>query len=322
MKLTMAFAGVSPRAVPLFEGAVQAEGLELEIRQINNVYYSNLHDDILDVSEMSISETLIALERREQFGNGKWDWSAIPAYLSRGHAWAGLYVRADSPIKSIEELKGKRLGVPDFEMTQAVWMRNVFRDLYDIKASDITWYSFRKRGESHALELYLDVEQPIGVEVHWPREDWDEYEMLMKGELDASPLPRDKAQNNPEVRRLLPDAGKQVIAEYFRKTRVHQPNHHFIVQNRLLQEHPWVAQSLYDALVRSKAMAYAQEGDKARIDEATGLGTETFGPDPYPLGLRAMRPTLERAINGLVEQGLLKAPLKIEDVYHSSLLDS
>lgn len=322
MKLSIAFAGTNPRIEPLLKGEAAIHDVELDVHQFPNLYHENLHNDEMDISEMSISETLIALERREKFGAGKWNWSPIPIFMSRGHGWAGLCVAADSPIKDLSDLKGKRVGVPDYEMTQAVWMRNVLNDLYGISASDIIWYSLRKRGESHALELYLDVDQPPGIEVHWPTPEQDEYEMLLSGELDASPLPRDKVVDNPKVRRLMPDIGKQVITNYYRKTGLFEPNHHYFVQNRLVAEHPWLPRALFDALKKSKEISYQHNAKEAKSDEATGLGPEVFGDDPYPLGMKGMRPTLDRLMTGMVEQGLLTKPMKLEDVYHPSTLDT
>ena len=322
MRLTMALMGTNVRTEALIDGAVRPENIELDFQSVNNLYHDNLHNDRLDVSEMSISESLIARERRDRFGGGKWDWSAIPAFMSRGHGWTNLYVRKDSAIESLGDLKGKRVGIPDYEMTYAVWFRIVLKDLYGIEAGDIEWFNIRKRGDSHGLELFLDEEPPAGVGLHFFTPEQDEYEMLLHGELDAAPLPRGRVQENPDVRRLLPDGGKAVITEFYRKTDCFQPNHHYIVQNRIVQEHPWVARSIFEALNRAKETGYERGGEKARLDEGTGLGPEVFGEDPYPQGIKAMRKTLERAARGLQEQGLLRQPVRLEDVYHPSLLET
>ena len=110
-----------------------------------------------------------------------------------------------------------------------------------------------------------------------------------------------------------------------RKTGFFQANHHVIVQNRVLREHPWVALELFDAFERSKEMAY----ERARRSEATYLyfpgkdleeQREVFGDDPYPLGLAAMGRNVERAIQGSLEQGLLTRRLRLEDIYYRTTL--
>src|SRR5207244_1641423 len=110
-----------------------------------------------------------------------------------------------------------------------------------------------------------------------------------------------------------------------------QANHHVIVQNRILREHPWVALELFDAFKRSKEIAY----ERARRYAATYLyfpggdqqehqqeQAAVLGDDPYPLGLRAMGKNIERAIRGSLEQGLLTKPLALEDVYYRTTLNT
>ena len=85
----------------------------------------NLSYDEFDVSEMSISETLLARERSD---GKKWDWSALPVFLSRGHHWPNLYVNANSGIAGLADIRGKRIGVPDYDMTAALWFRITLKD--------------------------------------------------------------------------------------------------------------------------------------------------------------------------------------------------
>jgi 4,5-dihydroxyphthalate decarboxylase len=126
---------------------------------------------------------------------------------------------------------------------------------------------------------------------------------------------------------LLEDDGKAVVFEYYRKTGFFQANHHVIVQNRILREHPWVALELFDAFRRSKEVAF----DRARRYAAAYLyfpgkdreeQTAVLGNDPFPLGLRAMGKNVERAIRGSMEQGLLTKPLRLEDIYYRTTLDT
>jgi 4,5-dihydroxyphthalate decarboxylase len=322
MRLSIAFMGNNPRVAPLVDGTVKPEGFDLDFREINNLYYDNLHFDQLDLAEMSISESFVAHERRDKYAKGKWDWSSIPIFLARGHGWTGLHVRSDSGIETPGDLRGKRVAVPDYEMTYAVWFRIVLKDMYGVSPNEIEWFNVRKEGESHGFELFLEEEGPKGVKLTFLKEGQDEYEMLINGELDAAPIGRNRTQDNPAVRPIVPERGKQLITDFYRQTGFHQPNHHFIAQNRLLAEHPWVARSLYDALKRSKEISYERDPERAKRDEGSGLGPEVFGEDPWPVGISAMRPTLERCVQGLTEQGLITQPVRLEDLYHESLWET
>ena len=169
--------------------------------------------------------------------------------------------------------------------------------------------------------------------------------MIDRGELDLvtaiRPQPRVTAGDatvidrwggtqlagNPRLRKLFPDDGKTVVFDYYRKTGFFQPNHHVIVQNRILKEHPWVALELYDAFRRSKEIAYDRAGRLAgTLVYFPGLDIEeqraVIGDDPFPLGLAAMGRNIERAIQGSVEQGLLRRPLSLADIYYRTTLQT
>lgn len=341
LRLTMAFSD-NPRVAPLREGAVKPQNIALDCVTLEpgTLFLRNLLYDEFDVAEMSISETLLARER----GEGKrWDWSALPVFLSRGHHWPNFYVNAASGIASLADVKGKRIGVPDYDMTAALWFRITLKDLFGIEAGDNVWFNGRTRDMSHAGALGLDRHPPAGVEHHWLTAEETLDVMLDRGEIDLCTAIRPQSRvtagdptvidrwggtriaGNPRLRKLFPDDGKAVVFEYYRKTGFFQPNHHVIVQNRILKEHPWVALELYDAFRRAKEMAY----ERARYYQSTTLyypGRDTeeqravIGDDPYPLGLAAMGRNIERAISGSLEQGLLTRRLGLEDIYYRTTL--
>jgi 4,5-dihydroxyphthalate decarboxylase len=346
LRLTLAFSD-NPRVQPLKDGAVKPQSIELNCVTLDPsaLFQRNLVYDEFDVSEMSISETLLAKERRQQYGGGKWDWSALPVFLSRGHVWDTLYVNAASGINGLADLKGKRIGVPDYDMTAALWFRITLKDLYGIEARDNIWYNGRTKELSHGGALGLDKAGPVGITHHWLSVDQTLDVMLDRGDIDACTAIRQGSRvsagdptvidryggtpirGNPRLRKLLEDGGREIVYDYYRKTGFFQCNHNVIVQNRILREHPWVALELYHAFQRSKEMAY----ERARRSQSAYLyfpGTDfqaqaaVLGDDPYPMGLRAMGKNLERAIQGSLEHGLLTTPLRLEDVYCRTTLQT
>ena len=342
LRITMAFSD-NPRVQPLRDGTVKPENIDLDMLTVppSDLFYRNLAYDEFDASEMSISETLLAMERSD---GTKWDWSALPAFLSRGHVWPSLYVNTASGVESLGDIKGKRIGVPDYDMTAALWFRATLKDLHGIEASDNVWYNGRTKEFSHGGALGLDDSGPRGVEHHWLTADQTLDVMLDRGELDVVTAIRPgrvtagdttvidryggtPLNGNPRVRKLLEDNGKSVVYEYYAKTGFYHCNHHVIVQNRILREHPWVALELFKALQRSKEVAY----ERARIQQSTYLyfpGSDfqdqasVLGDDPYPIGIRAMGHNVQRAIQASLEQGLISKPMSLEDVYFRTTLDT
>ena len=321
LKMTVAFSG-NPRVQPLADGRVKPENIDLEVVTVEGgmLFFRNLQYDEFDASEMSISETLLAKER----GDGsRWDWSALPVFLSRGHFCLGVLVNTTSGIEHLGDLKGKRIGVPDYHMTAALWMRCAMKDLYGIEASDNVWYNGRTTDFSHGGPLGLGEDGSPGVTHHWLEADQYLDQMLDRGELDAavfSPgtglapghtVSMDRyggtpLTGNPRIRPLLDDGGRAVVAEFYRKTGAFMANHHVIVQNRILKDNPWAAMALFKAFQESKELAY-QDARRQRSTYLYFQGNDEhdhaaiFGEDPYPLGLKAMRP---------------------EDIYHPSTLDT
>ena len=360
LKLTMSFFD-NPRIDPLKDGTVKPENIDLEIVTITfwdgMLFYQGLTNGLkCDVSEMSISETLLTKERNETFGRGRWDWTPIPVFVTRGHFWSDFYVNTSSGIKNFGDLRGKRIGVPDYAMTAALWFRVTLKELYGIEAWENVWYNCRieELSQGGALGLHLEEYGVVnGVTLHWLTADQTMDVMLDRGELDAIFLPKSwivsppnmkegitagdptvidryggiSMTDNPRIQRLFEDEGKAVISEFFRRTGCYHANHHVVIKNSVLQEHPWVAMELYKAFQRSKEVAYEQ-AKQAQSAYLYFEGSDwkeqaaVFGEDPYPLGLRAMRETIERAVQGSLEQGLIRKPIKVEDLYFHTVLDT
>ena len=301
LKLKMAFSE-NPRLQPLKDGTVRSEKIDLEVVTIPSqvIFYRNLaHGLEFDASEFSISETLLARERNEALGKGRWDWTPIPVFMSRGQFWADIHVNTSSGIEHLGDLRGKRIGVPDYVITAALWFKATLKELYGIEAWDNTWYNGRTKELSHAgaLGFHLQGYGPAkGVQLHWLTVDQTMDVMLDRGELDAI-IPVNVTEEitagdttvidryggtpwtgNPRIRRLLGDQGKAVISEFFRRTGSYHANHHLVVRNTILRENPWVAMELYRTFQRSKEVGI-RKGQKGPIGLSLfrGKGLEGAG---------------------------------------------
>lgn len=342
LKLTVGFSP-NPRIQPLIEGAVKPQNIELDfvLSHPGELFYRNLKYDEFDVFEMSISDYLISRERREK---GRWQWSALPVFLSKAFMWLNLFVHTGAKINQLGDLKGKRVGIPDYPMTAALWMRILLKELYGVKPTDIFWHVGRLKELSHGGLLGLDRNPPPGISLSWLTEEQTFDLMLDRGELDAAygflPGPGGEKSfrsidryggtpidGNPRIKKLFKDGGRGVIVEYVKRTGVIPANHMVAVQNRLLEENPWVALELYKAFQRSKEAAYerARQSEGAFYlfpGEDRQRQAAIFGIDPYPLGLRDNKKMLETVFQSSSEEGLTNRTATAEDIFYRTTLDT
>lgn len=342
VRLTVGFSD-NPRVRPLMDGAVTAQNIDLDFvtGPVGELFCRNLKYEEFDVMEMAIGCTIMAKERSD--GN-RWDWAALPVFLSKSFLFVHLYVNAGSGIKQFRDLAGKRLGVPDYAMDGVFWMNLLLNDLYGIKPRDIAWYIGRAKSASLGGILGLDVNPPAGVQLNWLNDGQTLDVMLDRGEIDAALLTpaslssqsdRSKIDrysgtplvNNPRIHRLFEDGGKEIITAYFSKTGIIPPNHVVVLKNKIAKQNPWIAFELYKAFQRSKAVAYERFRDLRStylLFEGKDLHEQavTFGEDPYPLGIKANRSMLEAALRGALEQGVVTRRFKIEDIFYKTTLDT
>jgi 4,5-dihydroxyphthalate decarboxylase len=264
---------------------------------------------------MSMSESMIVRDRRDSFGNGRWNWAYIPSFLGRGFNWDRISVLPNSEIKTAADLKGKRLAVGDYSMTSILWFRAMLKDLYGIEAADIDWYNLRDRGK----ETGLDKDPPRGVSITWLPMDADAVEMLENGTYDAVHGLSAGVATSPRVRVLFPEGSEALAIEHYRKNGSEHANHHYIIQQRILDENPGVALALYNAFEKSRQVAIERAGKDSSVyryfdDLPAAKQDEIFG-EPYASGISANRRTIQRLLDGAIEQGLIRKPITVEEFY-------
>ena len=149
------------RFEPLIDGTITSKILNLQfvVTTPPELFYRNLKYDEFDVFEMSLSELAISRERGE---GTRWQWSALPVFPAKAFLWFGLYVNSEAGIQGIQDLRGKRVGVPDYAMTAALWFRSFLRELHGIRPQDISWYVGRTKQFSHGALVGLDQHPPHG----------------------------------------------------------------------------------------------------------------------------------------------------------------
>src|SRR5215216_1551672 len=173
----------NPRIRPLVERAVKARDCELSFAFDSppNWFERHLRDSAFDVFEFSLAHYLITRDRPRP----QWDWIALPVFLSKALGAMQTLVHVNSGIESVNDLRGKRFGIPDFTMTAGLWLRAMLREVHGIQPGDVQWFVGRSRGHSQGVLLGVDQQPLPSIRLHWLYEAGAIDRMLRAGELDA-----------------------------------------------------------------------------------------------------------------------------------------
>jgi 4,5-dihydroxyphthalate decarboxylase len=332
-KLQLSFiSAYNERVEPLMNGTVAVEGIELvpTYSHPGETFWRQLRFQEFDVAEMSMSSYLIARER----GVGM---VALPVFPSRRLFHTELAVHVDAGVKEPGDLVGKRIGVAEYQQTAALWIRGILEHDFGVSQYRVHWYMERTEELSHGGATGFTP--PRGISFHRIPPDKSLASMLLAHELDAAavagPWTRapsfiDRSSRIPgsgdwsKVRPLFPDRMAEG-ARFFKAHGFIPVNHAYIVREEIYRRHPWVALNLYHAFLKAKAMA--QERLLERIPTALFFDREylemtrkIFGDDPFPYGVGANRPMLERLIEYSHEQGLISSKPKVEELFAESTL--
>jgi 4,5-dihydroxyphthalate decarboxylase len=274
-----------------------------------------------EVAEIGLSPYLISLSR------GSAPYVAIPAFLSRMFRHSAIYIRADRGIDSPGALKGKRVGVPEYQMSAALWVRGLLQDEHGVGAKDIDWVQggLESPGRREKFPLNLPEGFPL-VAAH----DASLSKLLADGALDAvisARQPSCFAAGNPMVKRLFSDY-RTAEQDYYRRAGVFPIMHAVGIRADVVAKQPWLPASVYKAFVAAKRLADAQFGETTALKiglpwitaeyEATSA---LMGRDFWPYGVEPNRRTLDLMLRYSYEQGLAVRRLAVEELFAAGTLD-
>lgn len=321
MLLKIAFMD-NPRLQPLLDGSIRPEGVEFawEFGHPAALNLRHLTENPFDVFEFSLSGYLVVQDRPQWAHLG---WTSIPIFLSKAFLPLELCVNNRSGISSWADLAGKRVGLPDYNMTASIWMRIMLRHLYGIQPADITWINGRRPHQRHSTMIGFHETPLHGVRLLELEEGTSLNELLRRGEIDAAFGDRQVAaiSEGPDVRRLLnPEQERQLIEDFARQTGAAPVNHTVVVQQRLLAQHPQLAGELYHAFEAAKQESYRRALQSAEAyllfpQADFARQADTFGEDPYPSGLAANRVMLDMLSEQLVFEGQIQQRLPVENLF-------
>jgi len=315
----------NPRTWPIVDGTVKPDGIDLipTVLHPSELFWRQLHFAEFAVSEMSCSSFLIIT------GQGDTRFVGLPVFTTRRFFHTSILVRRAAGIDAPADLKGKRVGVPEYQQTAALWTRGVLQHEFGVHPQDIEFWMERTPDKSHGGAT--GFRPPPSVTVNQIPADKSIGSMMLMGELDAALhylsgrnlVDRSRADlaSHPDFKTLFPDPVAEGI-RYYRKTRLLPINHQTVVRRDVFEKEPWVALNLLKAFTKANDIANTQRVAHVEDHLATGL---LSGDAKTPLihhGVKTNRKVIETIAQYSLEQGLTSRLIRVEELYATSVMET
>ncbi len=316
------------RVMALHDGRVTVPGIHLKsiVAPTSKLFPLAVGEAPYDITEMSISSYILQVSR------GVGDYIAIPAFVSRAFRHSGFFARKESGIESPADFAGRRIGVPEYQMTAALWMRGILSDEYGVRPASIHWRTgaLDQGVRRERLELAL----PDGMIVE-PIEEGETLQALLQaGEIDgllAPKPPQAFLDGDDRFVRLFPDFEAAERA-YHAKTGFFPIMHLIGVRKSLVADNPDLPRALYAAFVEARDAAI-ERLRKVWLGNANRLSLPwlnasmertlaALGDDYWSYGHTANRAELDAVCRYSVEQHLAARQVSPEELFHPSVLET
>jgi 4,5-dihydroxyphthalate decarboxylase len=320
----------NPRTRAIFDGRVKPDGIDLICTPLHasELFWRQLHFADFDVSEMSMSSLMMAV------ASGDTRWVGIPVFTTRKMFHTGMLARKDRGINKPEDLKGKKIGVPEYQQTAALWSRGILQQEWGIKAQDIgEWWMERNPEHSHGGKMGFKA--PPGVKLQYIPTTTDMGEMLLEGKLDGALhylagtnnlVDRSSADldNHPDFKTIFPDPHAEGV-RYYNKTGIYPINHGMVIKREIAEKHPWAVLNILKAFDQANEIAEKERRDANAYHVESGLVPPDIAKKlRTPLikhGIKANRKVLETAAQFSFEQGLTPRLMKLEELFAPSVME-
>ena len=312
------------RTRALRDGRVKVEGCAVTYLPLypEEIFFRAFRYQEFDVSELSFSSYIRTVAA------GTSAYVGIPAFVSRLFRHSGMYVRAGAGIHAPADLRGKRIGVPEYQITAVVWMRGIMQHEYGVLPTEIHW---RSGGQEEPGRDERTPLKPIpGLDLKPIGKDQTLVGMLHDGELDAlftARAPSSFLRGEAHIKRLFPNT-REAEQAYYKKTGMFPLMHLVGIRKTLVEKYPWLPSSVYKAFCEAKALAMVDLTDvNALMVTLPWLIPETeatialMGKDFWAYGIGENMREIMALTQYAYEQGLTDRKLTVEELFHPSMFE-
>ncbi|MBN3851138.1 MULTISPECIES: ABC transporter substrate-binding protein [Burkholderiaceae] len=312
------------RTSALFGSTVRIEGCSPTFFNlpVEETFFRALRSKEFDVAELSLSSYTVLRAK------GISPYVAIPVFMSRMFRHSAIYVRTGAGIKEPADLKGRKVGVPEYQLTAPVWVRGILEDEYGVSAAHIHWYSggVEQPGRHEKVSISL----PPGVELAPIPTDETLSQWLLDGRIDALVAPRAPrlfAEGHPSIARLFPDF-RRVEQDYFRRTGIFPIMHVLGIRNELVEQYPWLPASVFKAFLQAKNHALNELSEVGALKVSLPWlasdytdAVAAMGQDFWRYGVSGNEATLNAFLRYHHQQGLSPRQLRIDELFAPQTLE-
>jgi len=273
-----------------------------------------------DVAELSFAKFSTQVTREDS------DIIGLPVICSRLFRFSSFYVNRNSGIKTVEDLKGKKIGSPEWAHSAAVYMRGWMHNEMGVKLTDVHWVQAGANAPGRKEKVELNL--PAGVTITRIA-DKSLSELLAAGEIDCAIIARPPTcflEGHPDVVRLFPDY-LEMEEDYYEHTGIWPIMHIIAMRRRIVEEHPWAARNLFNAFQESKRRSIERLLDPAVsryplawLPTYARRMRDLFGGDPFPYGIEENRATWEQMALYTKQQGIAYRQFKPEEIFPKGIM--
>lgn len=312
------------RTRALYDGRVLIDGVDPVYMLLNpeEMFFRAMRSQDFDLCELSFSSYLVKHSRGES------PYIALPVFLSRAFRHTSIYVRKDR-ISRPQDLKGRRIGVPEYQLTAIVWARALLQGDFGVGAEDVTWVRGGIETPGRPEKIKLQLPPDIRIEQAPARDTISA--MLDRGDIDGFIAPRTpapEAMANPNIGWLFDDPTAEA-KDYYRRTKVFPIMHVLGLRQELARSHPWLPAALVKAFTQSKAQALQLLSDTSAtkvtlpfVEEQLKSARDLMGQDFWAYGVESNRQTLDTFLEAHHAQGLSARRMQIEELFHPATYES
>ncbi len=317
-RITLSVAiGDYDRHRPLMDGAVRIDGVDPVFMTMppEEIFFRAMRTEDFDICELSLSSFALRTARGDN------PYVGVPAFASRAFRHNSIYVRSDR-ITEPKDLIGRRIGVPEYQLTANVWARAILQDDYGVRPCDVQWVRAGIE-QAHRPEK-IGIELPPNVHLTDAAPGKTISQLLEEGAIDAfiAPRPPKIGAASAHIGWLFRDPVAAAQA-YFRRTGIFPIMHLIGVRRTLAERHPWLAAAVLKAFDEAKSLALEALSDTSAakvtlpfVEEQLRSARALLGQDFWPYGVERNRNTLETFLRHHHEQGLSARKLSVEELFH------